>query len=188
MFRKIICTLFALLSLPMLTVPGRASRQEGSIRVCPDWGGDMVSGGSVTLYRVGEPVVGGYRLTDGLADWTVWEEDVFSREVRDWLLGQNPSGGICVEVAPITGALFSGLAAGLYLAVQDHPAPGFAVFSPVLIGLPQDGFWDIGLNPQVIRDTESPQTGDHPAPIIGAMGIGFSVAALMVLLDSRKDK
>jgi len=186
MFRKIMAALFLLLGLPVLSIPARASRQEGSVRVCPDWGGDLAAGGSVSLYRVGEPVTGGYRMTDGLADWTVWEEDVYSQTTREWLLGHEHSAGVTMEVDEREGALFSGLAEGLYLVMQETSAVGFTSFSPVLVSIPQDDLWDIGLSPPVMMDTEPPKTADHPAPIIGAMGLGLSVAVLMVLVDSRK--
>lgn len=183
MFRKIICTLSVLVPL-VLAVPAQASARTGSIRICPDWGGDLVGGGAVTLYRVGEPVTGGYRLTDGLADWTVWESDALSEEVKNWVLNQNLSGGRREEI-PLTGALFSSLAEGLYLAVQEETAPGFMPFSPFLLRLPEEGFWDLTVNPQIGQITEPPKTADHPAPIIGAMGLGLSAAVLMVLIDRK---
>jgi len=178
--------LVLLLGLPFLSLSVQASWQTGSIRVCPDWGGDLAAGGSVVLYRVGEPVKGGYRITDGLADWTVWEADVYSQITREWLLGQEHSAGVTMEVDEREGAWFSGLAEGLYLVMQETPAVGFTSFSPVLVSIPQDDLWDIGLSPPVMMDTEPPKTADHPAPIIGAMGLGLSVAVLMVLVDSRK--
>ena len=187
MFRKIVCMLAVFLWLPVGMLV-RASGKEGSVRVCPDWGGDLIPGGTVKLYRVGEPVEGGYRITDGLADWTVWEQDVDSREVREWILGQEFTVGISAGVDWAEGALVSGLTAGLYLVTQGQAAPGFLAFSPELVRIPQEGFWDVGISPQVLPDTEPPKTADHPAPIIGAMGLGFSVAALMVLVDGRKDK
>ena len=42
------------------------------------------------------------------------------------------------------------------------------------------------LEPKIIHTGPPPNTADHPAPIIGAMGIGLSVAVLMVLVDEHK--
>ena len=63
---------------------------------------------------------------------------------------------------------------------------GDAAAEPVLVRVPDGDDWFPRVFMPVTREGESPRTGDHPAPIIGAMGIGFSVTMLMLFLDDRK--
>ena len=184
MFRKIICTFWALAAVVMLRLP--AAAEEGSIRILPDCAGCSVTGGLVTLYRVGEPEAGGYRVSDGLADWTVWQREVQTEEVMQWLLKQERSGGVTEAAADEQGVVFSELSAGLYLAVQTEPAAGYFPFSPFLVTIPEKNKWEIVKYPPVVRDAEIPDTSDRPAPIIGAMALGFIITVLMLMVDKGK--
>lgn len=185
MFRRIICTFWALAVAGALRVPAQAA-QTGSIRILPKCGNEILSDGSILLYRVGIPQEGGYRVTDGLADWTIWTEDIYSEEVKQWILKQERKEGILGEAVNGKGVMFSDLVPGLYLAVQQIPAPGYFAFSPQLVEVPEEENWKIEKSISVMRDAPIPQTSDRPAPIIGAMGLGFAITLLMLMIDQRK--
>ena len=136
--------------------------------------------------KMGTPTEGGFQLTDGLANWLVEEKEVFSRSVVDWILPKVNSEGISVPVQEVSGAEFTGLEEGLYLVKQVETAEGFSAFSPFLVSVPEGDSWEVTARPKAINAGEAPKTGDHPAPIIGAMGLGLSAAILMVLADERK--
>lgn len=159
--------------------------EEGSLRVVPVWGGRQIPGGQVSISRAGDKTEGGYRITDGLADWIVSEEEIFSGSWTRWLEEQSVVIRTCSPESG-TGAFFEGLPEGLYLVQQKEAAPGFLSFQPFLLSIPQGQQWVLEQEVPLIRDEESPKTGDRHVPLVGAMGLGFSAAVLMVLVDQRK--
>ena len=90
------------------------------------------------------------------------------------------------EVDGEAGAIFENLEKGIYLVEQQEEPAEYAAFRPFFQSIPDDGNWDLAVKPKLIRDAEPPQTRDHPAPIIGAMGTGLSAAILMVMADNHK--
>ena len=186
MFRKIVCILSAAGVLAATGMPARAAERRGSLNVLPVWCETVIYGGCVTVYPVGKPVSGGYVLTDGLADWVVWEEEIDSDFVLSWALEKHQTSGMTKQVVPGEGAFFPELNTGLYLVSQTKAAESYSAFSPFLVSIPCEDVWDLTAKPSVISLGESPRTGDQPAPIVGAMGISFSVAMLMVLVDKHK--
>ena len=185
MFRRIICTFWALAVAGSLRFPVQAD-QTGSIRILPKSGNEILSDGGIVLYQVGIPQEGGYRITDGLADWTIWREDIHSEAVRQWILKQERREEIRGETAGEQGILFSDLVPGLYLAVQEKSVEGYFSMSPQLLEVPEGENWDVRRSVSIIRDAPIPQTSDRPAPIIGAMGLGFAITVLMLMMDQRK--
>jgi len=186
MFRKIVCILSAAGVLAVTGIPARATRRLGSLCVIPAWCETEISGGYVTVHPVGEPVSGGYALTDGLADWIVWEDELDSELVLHLAEQKQLRDGLTGQVTPEKGAIFPELEAGLYLVSQTEAAEGYSAFSPFLVSIPAGDMWDLTMRPDVILLGESPRTGDRPAPIVAAMGISFSVAMLMILVDKHK--
>lgn len=184
MLRKIVCLFGAVCLVMAAGLPVFAAERRGTITVLPEWKGEAVTGGLVQLFRVGSAVPEGLQLTDGLANWTVREEEGNSRILLNWL-AENVKEGLCGSVEE-RGAAFSGLKEGVYLVLQQEPQEGYIPFTPFLVQLPDGDQWEVLVQPAMIRDSVNPQTGDHPAPIIGAMGIGLSAAILMVLVDERK--
>lgn len=185
MLRKCVCWMGAACVVLVMALPVRAE-QVGSIQVVPTWGGEQVIGGEVSICCVGQKTEEGVLFTDGLANWTVSGEDMLSVSWLTWLSERTRGMEICQPVVEGRGAEFTGLAEGIYLVQQHQPAEGFAGFQPFLRSIPENGNWNISIEPHLVSIVESPQTGDHPAPIIGAMGLGLSAAILMVLVDDRK--
>lgn len=181
MLKKWVCLMGAACMVMVMSLPAKAAGMEGSIRVIPVWGGKRIVGGEISVSRVGDRTEGGFRVTDGLADWTVSEQEIFSGSWMQWLLEQAEG----ESVTGSAGMEFGELKEGLYLVQQTQPAPGFLTFSPFLLTIPEGDNWDVAAEVRAVRDGEAPQTGDRHIPLIGAMGLGLSVAVLMVLVDQR---
>lgn len=186
MLRRCVCLLWAVCLASVMGTQVKAAEQTGSVQVIPTWCGKPISGGTVSLSRVGEKVLEGYQLTDGLANWIVEEGDELSETWLNWLLQGTEESVTSGPVQDQVGAVFCGLEEGVYLVRQLEAAPDYAAFEPFLLSVPEGNAWDIIREPKIQYVGESPKTGDHPAPIIGAMGLGFSVAVLMVLADQHK--
>ncbi|MGM9590916.1 MAG: hypothetical protein ACI3V0_12225 [Faecousia sp.] len=185
MLRKCIGLLLSVVVIFLVAGEGLGAEQTGSLQVIPVWCGEPVTGGTISLCRVGTVTDGGIQVTDGLANWILQEEDILSEQWLPWILQQSQAERKTL-IRKETGAVFCGLEEGVYLVRQTESGKGFSDIQPFLQWIPEGDGWDIVKQPSVIRLTQSPATGDHPAPIIGAMGIGFCVAALMVLIDGRK--
>lgn len=183
MLRRFVCLIWAVSMAMVLRVPVFAS--EGSIQVIPRWCEAAVSGGTVTISRIGTRDGQDFRITDGLADWILTEQEVTSESFLKEIQFRFTKGQDCL-ITGDNGAVFEKLPEGLYLITQTDPAEGYFPFVPFLVELSSDRLMQVTAEPPVIRVAEIPKTGDYPAPIIGAMGIGLSVALLMVLADGRK--
>lgn len=185
MLKKWVCLMGAACMVMVMSLPAKAA-EEGSIRVIPVWGGKRIAGGEVSVCRVGDRTESGFRVTDGLADWTVSDQEIFSGSWTQWLSEQAEGNVISSPVSQAGEAAFENLREGLYLVRQTQTAPGFLTFSPFLLTIPEGDNWDVAAEVKAVRDVESPQTGDRHVPLIGAMGLGLSVAVLMVLVDQHK--
>ena len=181
MRRRWICLLWAMAMV--LTAAGKAEAAQGSIRIAPQWCGSAVAGGSVSLRYVGTITEEGYYLTDGLADWSMSGEELESGEAISWISRHHTGQQLIKQIDGEWGAVFTDLEKGVYLVQQLEWDPQYLPFEPFFLTVPEGESWDVHREPKVVRNGESPRTGDHPAPIIGAMGIGLSVACLMVLVD-----
>ena len=186
MLKKCICLLWAVCMVAGAGGVAKADTRTGSVQVVPEWCGQEVIGGTVVIKRVGEKTEDGYILTDGLANWTIEETELVSDNWVQWLCQMETGREVACTVKEETGAVFTQLLEGVYLVRQLDPDWQLPSFKPFFLTIPEGENWDVYRAPKAIYHGESPKTGDHPAPIIGAMGIGLSVAVLMVLVDGRK--
>lgn len=186
MLKKWICFLWALAMVLNGAGKGRAEEKVGSIRIMPQWCGTAVSGGAVSLSRVGVKSADGYYLTDGLANWSMEEADLHSEEWVNWFAGREVQDKTFQKALTEEGALFEGLQGGVYLVEQTETDPQYLPFQPFFLVLPEGENWDVYRRPKVVRNSEPPKTGDRPAPIIAAMALGLSIAVLMVMVDEHK--
>jgi len=184
MLKKWVSLMGAVCMMVVLSQPVRAEEGEGSIRVIPVWGGKRIAGGEITLSRVGEKTPEGFRITDGLADWTVSEVEILS-ESWNWCLQNQGENAVIRAAEEGTGAFFEGLPDGLYLVQQKKAAPEFMSFRPFLLSIPEGEQWEVVREVELISDAGVPLTGHRHIPLIGAMGLGLSAAILMVLVDQR---
>ena len=185
MVRCILC--FLLVLVAGIRIPVTAA-QYGSIQVFMDYG-EPVSGGEIALYPVARPIDGGYRLEQAYGGGVIRQNEANSAELAQWLSERTPGEGKrCVPDAQGYGT-FRGLSEGLYLLIQTSAPTGWACVSPFLVSIPMDGQWEILARPkQAQLMTESPKTGQHPAPIYASMGLVLSGIGVCMCVDKLRKK
>ena len=144
----------------------------------------------MTLFYAGRFSEGGYRLADSFGGGFVRQEDIHSPELAKWLSEAAVWEGERKPLQEDGSAVFSQLPEGLYLLTQSKSAQGFCQTAPFLIPIPCNGMWEITALPKMQQIyTESPKTGQHPAPILGAMGLVLSGMGLVACWDKiRKNR
>lgn len=181
--------LFALLAAlaVVLGMPCRCfAAQTGSVRIALGRKEPVTEDGSVTIYLVGTPISGGYRLSETFGGGVVALEDVYSVALANWLAEQADSGGTQLRLDDRGYADFTGLTEGLYLLVQEQPIPGYYPMSPFLVELPYEGEWDIQADPKEQRlEESSPKTGQSPLPLAACGGLMLSGLGIAVLVRRR---
>lgn len=188
MLRRMIGTLFALGVL--MGAAGRCEAvQTGNVRVELKTAEQVVSSGAVTLYRAGASVSGGYRLDADFGGGFVAWEDVDSQALAQWLAEQAKEEGRTLLLDADGCADFSGLTEGLYLVVQTEAVEGYCTMDPFLTKLPREEAWSAECVQTLERTWEEPpKTGQHPAPILGAMGLVLSGMGLVILAEGRQKR
>ncbi|MDY3224622.1 MAG: hypothetical protein SOW84_01935 [Candidatus Faecousia sp.] len=211
--RRWILILTAVLALSCLsgtasahTVPEEGRR--GSITVTMRYGDRPVSGGALTLYRVGavQENDGNYRFVP-TGSFTGWGADFGSLDsaqhlaqtaesLASYAAGQGLTG--TTRTVGKNGAVtFSNLKQGLYLLVPSRAAKGFRKGSPFLVSVPyyQDGVYvyqvDASVKTELEReptptlppadsDGKLPQTGQlyWPAAVLAALGLIVVIAGI----------
>lgn len=188
MLRRMWIGLFAVMLLPCLGMQAMAAEEAGSIRVTLRLGEEVLTGGAVTLYQVGVRVSEGYRIVEEFGGGIVREEDALSPYLAQWLAGMEVEGGT-TRILDADGSVeFSGLGEGLYLVAQATTETEYYIL-PFLMTLPYEGQWQAQTYPEPRRiATEPPPTGQHPAPILGAMGMVFAGVGLVLCTDVKRRK
>ena len=165
-----------------------SAAQQGSLCVYPMYGDKLIPGGTVTVYRIGEPVDGGFRLTGRLSHNVIPIQDAFSKEFLNWILARIPVPGIDRKVDQLEGAVFEGLTEGLYLVKQKEPAQGYMKFEPFVIGIPLGDQWDAAAHPKLRPEGSTPETGDDFSLVIGLAGMIFSALGLAAMEWKRNHR
>ncbi len=187
MRKPMILILLTVLLLPGLCLPAEASEATGSIRVTLRSGEEPITGGTVTLYYVGSEIPEGYRLVDAYGGGIVRPEDTLSPHLAQWLAEMVGDGGKTRLLDADGSAMYSQVEEGLYLLVQNETGGDFFPILPFLLTMPYDGEWELQANPQTQQViTESPRTGQHPAPILGAMGMVLSGVGLALCVGRKR--
>lgn len=168
----------------------QAAEQLGTIAVVMDHAGASAQGAQVSLCYAGSPSEDGYRLTEFFGGGFVRREDAQSSDLAKWLSATAAGAGENQYLEEDGTAEFSGLHEGLYLLEQTRSARGFRCVAPFLIPVPCNGDWEVTALPKMQEIfTQSPKTGQHPAPIIGAMGLILSGMGLAACWDKiRKNR
>lgn len=217
MKKRIFAALLAVLLLGCLTVHAHEVpdlTKNGTITFVMDWNGEPLSGGSLTMYRVGDIVEddGNFGFACVAQIEAVPLEDLDDPELAAALAAAARDAGLEALAAPIQDgeAVFADVATGLYVVVQDEAAPGFAPLSPFLISMPkyEDGRYvtDVTADPKVPLETapteptqpkptepddpKLPQTGqlNWPVPILAVSGLALFVAGCFLRFGGRKEK
>lgn len=175
------------LAIVVLLLPLTARAEEtGSLRVYLGREGAVISGGSVTLYRVGLPIAGGYRLEDSFGGGAVAWEDIFSMNLAAWLAEQARFDGTRMQLDADGYASFPDLIPGLYLLIQEEAVPGYQPMEPFLLELPYDGEWDLQANPRQRPLEAAPPTGDSALPVAACLLLPFSGLGIALLVRRKE--
>lgn len=148
-----------------LSLPANGSEMRGSVEVKLDAGELPVTNGAVTMYLVGIPTEGGYRLLDRYGGGVVRSEDVHSGNLAYWL--RELAGGGKEMLLDVDGrVVFSGVEKGLYLLAQTQRMDGFYPFRAFLAEVPAGNQWTRHYEPSVMPITDEPPcTGDMTLPL-----------------------
>ena len=151
--------------------------KEGSITVSMQFDGEPVSGGSLTLYRVGEVSEndGNYTFVP-TGEFTRWGSDFgtldsaqqsaqTAQSLKDFIQSNRGISPVAREKIGTDGKVkFSNLEQGLYLLVQTEPATGFSPVNPFLVSLPyeKDGKYIYDVDAQAKTELEQEPTPTKP--------------------------
>lgn len=148
--------------------------QEGSIHVTMRCEEETVSGGTLTVYRVGDVQENyTFRLTEDFAESRAELGQLnaaLAETLKDYANDQNLTGKT-EEIGRDGRVEFAGLKVGLYLLVQEQAAPGYYKADPFLVTLPMtengEYVYDVDASPKVeVKDKPSrpdrPTTPDKP--------------------------
>lgn len=189
-------------------------REDCSIELLVRYGGEPVSGGTLTAVKVGY-----ITIEDG--------NDLFARVGDDVILEDVQSAAAAAqlerycrdnwerydfeaETAEISGgrAAFYGLSSGLYLIVQEEASEGFHPIQPFLISVPryEDGAYDYhvkaNIKSELERDPEAtrpepekpsgnlPQTGqlNWPVPLLATAGLALILAGWVLRFGGKREE
>lgn len=186
-----------------LAVTAKAAPMTGSIRLRLVCGGETVTGGSLTLYRVGEAPEGApaYTLCPAFAesgvDLAELSDPDTAAALAEYALAQKIEG----RTQPVDEAgivLFAPLELGVYLIVQAEPCDGCEPVRPFLVTIPltvgDAVLYDIDASPKVALTPEPteptappsdpwlPQTGQLNWPVAFFALLGILLVLLGVML------
>lgn len=163
--------------------------EGGSIQVSLDAGELPVTNGAITLYQVGIPMTGGYRITEVFGGGIVKKEDAQSEHLALWLAESAGGTGRTLGMDVEGDVTFSNLQDGLYLVVQTERMDGFYPVNPFLVELSEDSGREVHAFPKTEPIMiDNPQTGDPFTPLLGAMGLVASGIGLYLCVDNRRKK
>lgn len=189
MRRQLIGAVLITMLLTGGALQAQAAEQTGIIRVNMNHGATSATEAAVSLYHIGYPSQEGYRLSDSFGGGLIRREDIEFSDLAQWLSENVTWEGENQYLQEDGTAEFTDLREGLYLLVQTETVHGFLQAAPFLVPIPCNGMWEVTALPKMQElVTESPQTGQHPAPIIGAMGLVLSGMGLVVCLEKIRKK
>lgn len=154
MFRKILSIVNVLCLL--LILPIGVTADDTAVQIMPSYGGDGILGGKITVYCVADPSDKGYKLTDGMANWFIRDQEALSVDFAKWIIERRKEQGITQPVL-VNGSVFLNLRPGIYLVQQTTPADGYYPFNPFLFTVTEYD-QELFAYPKIAPLT--PQTGD----------------------------
>ena len=160
-----------------LSITAGASETGCSVEVKLDAGELPVTNGAVTLYRVGIPTDGGYRLLDRYGGGVVRSEDISSGNLARWLSELADSGR--EQLLDVEGrVVFSQVEEGLYLVRQTQRMDGFWPFRVFLAEVPA-GQQVLRYEPVVQPITEEPPCTGDLTIYLSVLGMALSGGGLV---------
>ena len=186
MLRKFGIFVFAVLIMIALGVPTRAAETLGTIAVSIDSGIMDVTARRLLLYRVGEETAEGYQITEEFGGGLIFREDALSPHLASMLAESPGSSGAFRMVDADNTCCFTYVEPGLYLLMEEGDDP---LILPCMTSIPCNDSYEVRVSPSVkYTAPENPHTGQHPAPILGAVGMVASGIGLAICAGvSRKE-
>ena len=201
--RKIIALLLAVLLVASLCVTAAAhdvpvDRDDCTIEIRVRYNGENVNGGTLTAIKVGyvDEDDGNYFFSRVGDDALL--EDIASADAVASLeqYYADNKGTISFETQTVDATegvcQFSGLSTGLYLVIQETPAPGFSALNASLVSVPQlvDGVYEYNVSAAIKSELERepeptdpppttpsgpqlPQTGQLNWPVVAMAAVGI---------------
>lgn len=189
MIRKLVCLVLSACMVAGSSAIVQARSGKGELQVVIGYEDGLIHDGEVALYPVGIPSGKDFLLAADFGGGMVKQEDVSSDALAAWLAELADTEGLKRLLDADGRACYSNLPDGLYLLRQTQAEEGQTEFAPMLVSIPWEGSWTVGVFPMNRRIvTESPQTGQFMSPLLGAMGIVLSVLALGACLDRFRRK
>lgn len=187
--------------------------QNGTVTFTIQYDGTPLSGGTITLYRVGD-------ITENNGDYSfcliasLQANDISLADVTDPALAKTLA-ALAKEkklsgiTAPIANGkvVFTDVTPGLYVAIQEKAIPGYEAMAPFLISMPQmrDGVYHSNVEafPKVPLETapteptkpnkpdepKLPQTGqlNWPIPVLAVSGLALFLIGWLLCFGKRKE-
>lgn len=177
MLKKLLILLLALTlcgNLTALAVEVPDVDRSCSLTIRMEWEGEPLSGGTLTLCRVGtvREYDGNYdfALIDELSGSGISLEDLNDPDLARELAKLAEEKSLESVTAPISEgkAVFEDLATGLYVVTQNRATDGYAAIRPFLVSLPVwDGeryVYDMEANPKVPLQPEPTEPSEPSEP------------------------
>lgn len=178
--------------------------------------GEPVTGGALAAVRVGfiyeeNGDYSWHRFVDD-APVTDLQSETAAAEMEQFYRAHKDSDQFLVSVSKVGDdgkARFENLKTGVYLVLQETPAPGYSKIKPFLVVLPylQEGAYQYSVSSTVKTELERepvptepeptkpsgdklPQTGqlNWPIPVLTVLGVGLVMLGVVVRADRRKEK
>ncbi len=216
--KKFIALTLALMLLLSVSVTALAHdvpdfTRTGTINIKLHCGETAVGGGSLTAYRVGEIYSDNgdylFRPTADFAGSGLSFEDItlstLPVDLASYIKASSLKGLATETVAEDGTVSFTGLELGLYLMVQETPAPGYFPAAPFLVSVPavEEGVYvyEVDASPKVELEKEPttepsttepeeelPDTGQMkwPIPVLVVAGLALLAAGWYLLISKRK--
>jgi len=185
--------------------------RKGSIQITMRHGQELLPGGSITLFRVGEVCENngdfGFSLTGDFKNSQLSLEDIKTAVVAETFekyANENDLRGSTKEIGQDGKVIFDDLELGLYLLVQYDAAEGYNCMNSFLISVPglEDGqyVYDVDGSPKMSAlekkpveveqpdDSEAPRTGEFGHPFSALVSSGLSLLVVSGILFFRKQK
>ncbi len=187
-----------------------------SVTITTHKGSEIVSGGTLTIYQVGEIVEndGNYSFRP-TGDFAACGESFESLDAASEIAERLKTYAVVSEITGLSTeeigedgtVTFDTLPVGLYLIVQHQAAPGYAALPPFLVSLPymENGKYEYDLSafpkPGLEKEPEPtdpppttppgpnlPQTGqlNWPVPVLAVSGMALFTLGWMLFANRRK--
>ncbi len=186
MLKKVICAGAAALLLAAGTVTARATENPGEILVWMRCGENMVTGGTLEIYRAGEPVPEGYLLGEEFGGGVIAGADIPSSAFALWM-SERAGPGEVRSVDENGMVWFEDLEPGMYLIRQGETEPGYQPIEPYLACVSEE-LSRVDTYPEILPAEYIPRTAESPDPYLGALGISAALTGIIYTIEAGKQK